>query len=345
MTVEPFTTYRDAVHQFLDWENVELRLKQFPAIGRAFDLEVMRRRSQQGPYYCHYMAWRLSRWPDESLISRLDQLLSIAEELPGWRFERPLLESAEYAEYWSLVWQLQMAEYLVSIGESVEWSDSGPDLSVEMLGERWFVECYCFRKSFGLLNYIEDILFAIEPSVRVAYDKCMQFSLPSNSERESFLSDVSKPFLNASLVEDAKREALVEYPVVLFDHQDSSLVIYIEGEGDYMPGRIPNRTGSPSGYLKVALEEAASAKEGRNQLSMHRPNLVAVNFLLSTDFQLARSSAWQRDGYPLPRLPDDIDGLAVGTVGIDELVKSDSLSIIRGTHPTLACFGATPNAA
>ena len=119
---------RQLVHQLIDWERVRYRLERYPAIGRAFPLTTLKERCEKPPYYCHYMAFRLDTWCDESQFQRLEELLSCAVSLTNWKHEKSLLYSADYAEFWSLVWQLQVAEHLCQVGTDVSWAKSGPDL-------------------------------------------------------------------------------------------------------------------------------------------------------------------------------------------------------------------------
>ena len=96
------------VDRFISWSLVKERLARYGALRRAFPLTLLERRRDSPPYFCHYMAWRLGTWSTETLFARLDELLLHAEALPNWEHERGLLESAEYADYWSLMWQLQV---------------------------------------------------------------------------------------------------------------------------------------------------------------------------------------------------------------------------------------------
>ena len=95
---------RKFAHQLIDWERIRCRLMCYPAIGRAFPLETLEKRSECPPYYCHYMSLRLSTWESESLFQRLEELLCCAEVLPNWKHEKSLRSSAEFADFWSLVW-------------------------------------------------------------------------------------------------------------------------------------------------------------------------------------------------------------------------------------------------
>ena len=96
-----------------------------------------------------------------------------------------------------------------------------------------------------------------------------------------------------------------------------------------MPGIVPNRVGCPERYLEVVLREALEAKRHSNGLRGHRPNLLAVSFLLSKDFQLAEALR----GLPAmaqvdPDIGATIDTLAVSTAGINERLSKEKLKIV-----------------
>lgn len=326
---------REWVHKLLDWELVEARSEQFPAIGRTFPLTLLREYEERSPYYSHYMSWRLGTWGDESLFQRLEELLLCAEALPNWKQEKAsLVGSRDYSEFWSLVWQLQVAEYLSSVGSEVTWATPtapSPDLSAVVYCQRCFVECYVPRKSFGLLNYIEDVVSRVDESICVSYDSCLPFRLAGSSSVTDFIDQVLKQCLEPNRLAEAKGEAEKQYPVVLFKDEDSSLYVYVEGEtgNKYMPGIVPNRVGCPERYLEVVLREALEAKRHSNGLRDHRPNLLAVSFLLSKDFQLAEALR----GLPAmaqvdPDIGATIDTLAVSTAGINERLSKEKLKIV-----------------
>ena len=184
MTPEHPPAQRQFVHQYINWFRVAARLKRYPAIERNFPLAVLKGGCENPPYYCHYMAWRLGVWWNESNFERLEELLCCAEKLPCWRDEKSLLYSPEFGDFWSLIWQLQIAEHLCKVGTDVRWAKSGPDLSVRIDGKRWHVECYVLRKSFGLIEFLEELLQQIDPKIRVQYDPCLPFRLPQNGEGE-----------------------------------------------------------------------------------------------------------------------------------------------------------------
>jgi len=313
-------TQRQLVAGQIDWGTVESRLLRFPAIGRAFPLDRLQVGTTPPPYYCHYMAWRLGTWSTEELFVRLEELLRGAEVLPDWSAQASMLTSSDFAEFWSLVWQLQVAEYLRQVGTDVRWGASGPDLSAYIESERWFVECYAYRKSFGLMLFIEGVLERIDPSICVAYNLCKPFSLPSNAARNQFLHEMLLPFRDPEFVEKARSQSVEAYPVVLVSHE-SGLVVYMEGPDPdaYVPGFVPEETGDSQGYLAVAFREAIRAKQNANSLARNHPNLLAVNYALSMDFQLALGRAGDL-GLALPAIErgPNIDAFAVAATGIHE---------------------------
>lgn len=317
---------REIVHRRIDWNRIRSHYKRYPMIGRTFPLTTLKRGCEKAPYYCHYMAWRLGTWTDESPFQRLEELLEHAESLTGWEHESSLISDPDFSTFWSLVWQLQVAEHLSNIGSDVRWAKSGPDLSVVVSGKLWYVECYTYQKSFGLLNFIEEVLAGIDSTIRIRYDLCLPFSLPTGEARREFLHKVLSRFLNPEYLARHKRAAEQEYPVLLYKDQDSSLHIYVEGSNvdAYIPGKIPKIVGSLGSYREVAVQEAIKNKRNSNDLANHRPNLVAVNYLLSMDYQLAESSL------TISSRPDpdsNIDVLVVSSVGIDEKIVMEQLKI------------------
>ncbi len=318
------------VHRLIDWKRVRQRLEKYPAIARAFPLEKMKRHCEKPPYYCHFMSWRLGVYDDESTFERLESLLHCAENLPDWKHEKSLLGDRHFAVYWSLAWQLQVAEHLCSVGTDVRWSKSGPDLSVEIDGKRLYVECYSHRKSFALLSFLEEILWEIDSSVRIYYDYCLPFQLPRNSDETRFLHEILRPFLEPAYLADAKERSKQENPVVLHKDSSSSLHVYVEDDGNggaYVPGRMPNRTGNPKTYVETVLKEAVNNKQESNDLSNRRPNLLAVNFLLSKDFQVAKMLPSRVQSPCLPDIAPNIDALAVSVVGIDEQLTREKFRV------------------
>jgi len=323
------------VDRCISWEKLEERLDRYKAIDRAFPLALLKSRTNSPPYFCHYMSWRLGVWRNEALFERLDELLHRAETLPNWSKEQSLLESAEYADFWSLVWQLQVAEHLCSVAEDVRWCGSGPDLSAEVEGTTLFVECFAYRKSFGLRIFLDDILAQVGSDIKLDHDWFMPFSLPSGGERAEFLDRALRPFLDEPHLEQLRAEARQRYPLQVVA-PGSSLVINLDGPdvAAYDASLDRRRTGDPEEYIDVILREAIKAKADRNQLRTHRPNLLAVSYLLSGEAQLAFDLREKRGPVDLG---DNIDALAVSAIGIDERLSRDKLLLVKeGTTPNPA---------
>ncbi len=318
---------RELVHRLIDWNRIGSRYERYPAISRTFPLQNLKKGCEKPPYYCHYMAWRLGTWTDESPFQRLEELLGCAEALANWEHERSLISDPDFSTFWSLVWQLQVAEYLCKIGKDVCWAKSGPDLSALVSDERWYVECYTYQKSFALLSFLEELLVRIDPDIRIEYNRCMPFSLPSGKARERFLHKVLAPLLDPAYLAKHKKDAEQRYPVILYGDPDSSLYVYVEGidVGAYIPGRIPNVVGHPESYLETALREAVRAKRDSNDLARYHPNLVAVNYLLSIDYRLARSS---RTISFRPERDSNIDVATASAFGIDERLTREDLEVV-----------------
>lgn len=332
---------RELVHQLINWELIESRCECYPAIGRTFPLEVMKKHSESPPYYCHYMSWRLGTYNDVSPFQRLEELLCCSELLPNWEEEiEPFINSSEFASYWSLIWQLQVAEHLCKVGKNVQWAKTGsgtpaPDLSVEIGDKRWFVECYATRKSFGLLRFLDELVTKLDPAVRTSYDLCLPFSLPApHFEQDRFLDEILKQTVDPDALAKAKKNAESRYPAVLYEHAESSLVVWVEGDDcdAYMPGIIPNQTGDPKTYVECVLKEAVDAKKNSNDLTNHHPNLLAVSLLLSEDFQLAVDLSHRLKSLCLPQIQPNVDVLAVSTIGIDERLTKGKLNCVVRTE-------------
>lgn len=326
-----WASQRTLVERFISWPLVKQRLARYEAIARAFPLALLERHRESPPFFCHYMAWRLGTWVNEALIVRLEELLRHAERLPGWDHERGLLESAEYADYWSLMWQLQVAEHLAAVGSDVRWSRGGPDLSATINGDRLHVECYVYRKSFGIALFLEDVLHMLGNDIKFDHDYCLPFALPGGADTTNFLDKAMAPFLDPALLPRLREEARRRYPV-LVSNPASTLVIYVEGDDAdaYDPAIHQSGTGDPDAHVRVILREAVNAKAHSNQLANHHPNLVAVNFLVSADAQLAFHL---RAIQPTVELPDPIDGVAIGAVGIDVSLQRSDLLLIKARDP------------
>ena len=331
------------VERFLSWPRLEARLSRFPAIARAFPHSLLLGRRVAAPYFCHYMAWRLGTFQDEHLILRLNELLEHAESLPNWKHEQALLQGGDFADFWSLVWQLQVAEYLSSQGVNVSWNTAGPDLSVEIGGRKLFVDCYVYRKSFGVKLFVEELLQLLGSDLRVSHDPCLPLSLPNDTASLSDeLSSLMSPLLDSNYLAAMRRRAQTCYPIVLSRASQSTLAISLEGPHveAYDPSVQPQNVGDPTQYLKVALREAADAKANANNLGSHQPNLVVVNYALSADAQFALSGLqWLSHSLPNVSFSENVDAFAFTAKGIDGALSKHDLKLVMArseNHPAHA---------
>ena len=64
-----------------------------------------------------------------------------------------------------------------------------------------------------------------------------------------------------------------------------------------------------------------------NDLKNHHPNLLAVNYILSEDFQAAKGLPHRIQCLNIPRIDPNIDALADSAVGIDELLTRETLKV------------------
>lgn len=346
MSVPHASSQRVLVERALDWARVESRLSQFPAIAGEFPLEALRSRKELGPYFCHYMAWRLGTWNDDALVARIDELLQYGRSLPNWQYERQRLGSGDFGAFWSLVWQLQVAEFLGVRGSQVEWLKSGPDLSVVVAGQQLFVECYVYHKAFDVELYVEELLLATGADLRVRRDSHLKFAMPQGAALTDELSRMLAPLLDEAGLAEARRQAATRYPVVLAQSADRRLSIFVEGESAsaFDPAALQSNSGDPESTLAVALEETVNAKRRSNALGSHRPNLLMVNYLLSSDVQCARSYAAATAAPTSVSLIDsDVEAIAYVTTGIDRRLRASDIVLAaskQSDHPFHVLAGA-----
>lgn len=329
------------VEKYLDWKKVEERLGKYKHICEQYpiaDLEAC-----SGPYYCHYLSWRLGTWNnDDGFFEKFDELLELGSSLPNWKkADKNRLKDSDFADFFGVIWELQVARLFSSFGDKVkvEWTESGPDLKVQCDGETFYVECYTYRKSFGLMEYIEELFVRIDKNLRVRHRPYLPLSLPQNRDTEKFLGEIFNPYLDAGFLEAKKREAERESPVLLpVPRGTENLYIYLEGSGEEaIPNPVPSNGGDPERYLSNAVEEALNNKKNNNRLADTRPNLLAVNFFPGHDFEaaLSRDEDWD-EIIDRQRFGGTYDALLLGVCGIDQVpsIQKDILKIGPGCdHP------------
>ncbi|MXW16907.1 MAG: hypothetical protein F4123_10350 [Gemmatimonadetes bacterium] len=242
---------------------------------------MLKESSEVPPYYCHYMAWRLGTWDTEGHFANLETLLQQAMEQENWECERSLLSNRENGTFWSLVWQLQVAARLREVGDDVRWSEpgGGPDLSVRIRDQRWFVECYSIQKSYGLLEFLQECLSKVlgEP-VQCGYTHFAKMSLPKGSDIGGFLDSHLAPFCCPAYRERAQQQ----YVEVVYDGPGKVRVLVEDWDEEGEEGDVRTLSaGSPRNHVATMLRQAVNEKKDRNKLSENRPNVLAVNLLLT----------------------------------------------------------------
>ncbi|HHT9113008.1 MAG: hypothetical protein HZA47_09030 [Planctomycetes bacterium] len=340
------------VRKYLDWEKVSNRLSRYEYIGKHYNLKALQDCSEKSPYYCHYLAWRLGTWEYEKSFTFFNELLKHGILLPNWdkkiKAEDPS-KRYEYEKFFYFLWELQVAKFFSDVkGVSVEWTLSGPDLKISSNGKTFYIECYTFIKSFGIELFIEDLLNRIHPRIRTLHTSCIKFSLPQNADTEKFLNDIFSPYLNPCFIDNKLKKAEKEWPVLLPTPQGiDNFYIYVEGnnQAEYISGRLPNASGIPENYLAVCFKEAINAKRNSNELSQHSNVLLAINFLLSTDFQGAANRQKElnelclSEEIPLCDFGNAIDGIFFSACGINGVpsLENSYLKIKAGIeHPILS---------
>lgn len=252
------------------------------------------------------------------------------------------MSDCSFDQYWGLLWQLQLAKMLSVLGCQVSWMSSGPDLCVVIGKDCFYVECYSFRKSFGTGEFIRELMARIDPNLAIDHRWWTPYSLPKDNKLGPFLDDLFLPLLDPSYIARLRLQAESKYPVHLpVPEVAKNFNLFMKGEdtSKYDPALRTLSSGIPEDYLVVAFREALGNKRSSNKLSAHRPNLLAVNFLLSEDFQGAFIR--QRDlRLPSPSLDfgDELDGVLYSACGIN-MVPSKSGVFVEynvSNHPARA---------
>jgi hypothetical protein len=323
------------IDRYINWNLVKERLNRYENIGKFFALKYLQDCSTKAPYYCHYLAFRLGTWNDEQWFEFFDTLLAKASKLPNWTKNR-IPYGCEFENFWSFLWELQVAQLFANYSNTnIEWLNSGPDLKVTCDAGQFFVECTIYRKSFGLEEFIGNLLSLIHPSIRVQHTPFMKYSLPKNQNVEGFLDELFEQFIDQSYLEAKLKEAEKFSPLVLPVPKDANnFYVFIENQNaeDFNPNQPWASTGEPEDFLEVVTKEILFNKKTSNQLITHRPNLLAANLLLGRDFQLALAI---NRSVPNFDLGSEYDAVMLAACGIDETPKLKEAKMLRyyESHP------------
>jgi hypothetical protein len=241
--------------------------------------------------------------------------------LGGWRQQR-VPKDCKFESFWSFIWELQEARlFEENVAPSIEWMDSGPDLKVVLDDAALFVECTVYRKSFASEEFINELLGRLHPGLRAAHSPFLALNLPNNAVA-GFLNDVFEPFLDPGFLSKRLAEASRRSPLDLsYLRGVENFYVYLEFDGskEKNPDQPWNATGNPEAYLRDVASEVLGKKRGSNRLKEFHPNLLAVNFLLDKDAQLAamlRGGSFQLEEQDLG---DTYDGIFLTACGINEL--------------------------
>lgn len=304
------------------------RVQKYPSILAHFPDKVLRKYSAIAPFYCHYMLWRLAVLTSPQL-ERLDELLRCAQDIPGWSQEsKSLLNGRDFGEFWSLVWQLQVAEFLLARAFQLEWPSAGPDLTATRGANRLFVECVVPRKQYSKFVFLQELLRQIDPRLKVVRQVFLPLQVVSDADFAAGLDEIIGGLTAPGRLGSLVYEAQSSYPVMVpLPDSWTGIHLYFEGADArvYRAGVLPQGGGNPNAYLQAMLEEVVRGKQGSNYLSDSHPNVLLVNLLLD-DLQLGHLVG--QLGAPLIRNAA-IDELAWGAVGIDAAIRSDSLTCFR----------------
>jgi len=333
-------SHRELVHRCIDWDRIRSRLSRYPNIARHFPEHVLRCCSDSPPYYCHYMAWRLGTWPTETYAEKIEHLLSIASSLNNWKQEfRSRQQKCDFGEFWGLVWQMQVAEFFGAQGAGLTWNPAGPDLTAEDSDGRFYVECYAYQKSYPIEVFIREVLSCVDKRIRVHHRSYLPFSLPKNADTAGFLDELLRPYLDPRFADQEIEAADQCWPHLLpVPSGAENLFIYIEGPSDaYQPGVLPNSAGDPSSYLRDCISKAIGNKQDANKLATHRPNLLAVNYLLGGEFSPAEQRRMQLgEKFVEPDLGPGLDAVMFSATGIDQELSQFTVVSQEDVSPAVA---------
>jgi hypothetical protein len=329
---------RILVHRYLDWKLVKERLQNYPHIRSIFPIDNLIKCSERPPYYCHYFAWRLGTWNDEMWFAYFNDLLGQGMKLDGWSNHR-VPQGCEYDIFWSFIWELQVAIYFTNLKQApnVIWLASGPDLKVDLGGNYFYIECTTYHKSFGIEEFVNSLLKKIDSRLNARHIPSIKFSL-QKLNLNSFFDELFKPFLDSTFLSKISVDASQRSPLIIPSPEgtDNFYVFLDEHKSRERNLNQPwTAMGEPEQFINRALREVIDTKASQNNIKSYHPNLLAINYLLGVDFQLAL--ALRSTSIREVIINPEIDALFICACGIDELpsVKKSMMSI-EPTHPAKA---------
>ena len=331
-TVPSKRAHQELIERHLCWDRIEERLELFPAIGVAFPLRTLRAASRRSPYYSHYMTLRLSSWPVEvpffhaPFFERFDILLRGAVGIDGWEREKSIRSDPDYGAFWSLLWQLQVMEWLLGLGAQLRWNGPGPDLTATIAGNAFDVECTVVRGQSAQREYADDLLKLIHPTLRLGPARFPNGGSALNIVFDALVKDVERWWPGAQISPPTDPYGT---PILELRRPGYSVrSVPLDGLHPIFPGDHAFVRDDPE-LPSRELRKVISKKEGKNRSSGSRPTVLAVNFLLNHDFQL--NLLLQR-GSGLGLEPTEwpgVDSILVSTCGIDRPLRESFARFVR----------------
>lgn len=177
------------------------------------------------------------------------------------------------------------------------------------------------------------------PALRVEHRAFLPFSLPQNADTANFLDELLRPFLEPRFLQHALAAADECWPHPLPVPQAAkNFVVYVEGDiNAYDPGVLRKYTGDPESFLKLALSEAVGNKQKANRLAEHRPNVLAINYLLGSDFYMAEQRQQElQEKMPTINRGSTLDAILSTCTGVDGELREVTVAAPNTAHPLVA---------
>jgi hypothetical protein len=176
---------------------------------------------------------------------------------------------------------LQCFQYFKQAGAQIEFlakrGEAAPDLKVtprHRPNDAFYVECYVYSKWWFVEVFLEELITVVGSDLRLRRTFNLPGSTLSTLEKKSAFLHAFAAVLTANALARARSDG---YPTILHEENDWQLVL----------GHFPrnNPQGAAAKSVPTFLKEIVGAKEGRNGLAVHHPNLLMANGL-GPDFQL-----------------------------------------------------------
>lgn len=294
------------------------------------------------------MTLRLSHWPERipssgvPIFETLDQLLKLGSEMGGWEKERSIRRDPDYGAFWSLLWQLQVMEWLVSLGARVHWNGSGPDLTAVVGEEVVHIECNVPRGCYPQTEYAELLLELIDPVLRLGPSRLPNDAAALDVLFDSLVRDVEQWRPNAQV---SASTDVFGTPIMELRRDNYSVrMIPLDGPRPMFPSDHPFFRDDPE-YPHRATTDMVGRKQGKNRPAAPGPKILALNFVLNRSYQRAMFSGRATIQRLCDVDPDQLDGVLCAVCGIDRPLRGSAGEFVHLTErvpaPIRAAFKRT----